>query len=180
MEKNNTNEELNTFVINYISRLYHLRDFETLLSIGLTRKTAERIANMSQIDTLRLGGFPAKIANFQITERHLDLMIQHVQQEGKKDVLLDQMIQLDASHAMLKELTGMDSAEYRERRNALDLPKATPGRPAVLDEQQSTDVHKAWHKYSDYEDNELMHYYMVALETKISLSRIWHHMQGQH
>ncbi|MEW8139471.1 MAG: STY4526/YPO1902 family pathogenicity island replication protein [Candidatus Thiodiazotropha endolucinida] len=180
MERNSTNEELNAFVINYVTRLYHLRDYETLLSIGLTRQTAERIANMSQIDTLRLEGFPAKIAKVQITERHLDLMIQHVQQEDKKDLLIDQLIELEASHAMLKELTDMDSAEYRERRNALGLPKATPGRPPVLDEQQSTDVHRAWHRYEKYEDNELMRYYMVAMETRIPLCRIWHHMQGQH
>lgn len=178
MEYNNLNTELNTFVINYITRLYLFRDFDSLITLGLSRKTAERIANMSQIDTLRLSGFPSRIANFQVTERHLDLMIQHVQQEGKKDLLIDQMIELDASQVMLKVLTGMESAEYRERRQALGLPKASPGRPAILDGSESNSVHNTWHMHQGHE--ELYRYYLVAMDTNISLSRIWHHMQSQH
>lgn len=178
MEYNNLNTEFNALVISYVTRLYHSRDFESLLSLGLTRKTAECIANMSQIDTLRLCGFPSRIANIRITERHLDLMIRHVQQEGKKDLLFDQLIQLDASHAMLKALTGMDSTEYRERRHALGMPKALPGRPTVLNEQESTEVHNAWHRHKGHE--EPYRYYLVAMDTRLSLSRIWHHMQSQH
>ena len=178
MEHNNLNTELNTFVISYITRLYHARDFESLLLLGLSRESAQRVANMSQIDTLRLSGFPGQIANFRVTERHLDMMIHHVQQEGKKEMLIDQLIQLDASHVMLKALTGMDSSEYRERRQTLGLPKASPGRPTALNEQESTDVHNAWHKHKGHE--ELYRYYLVAMDTDISLSRIWHHMQSQH
>jgi len=178
MENNNLNTELNTFIINYITRLYHARDFPSLLSLGLSRETAERVANMSQIDTLRLSGFPGQIANFRITERHLDMMIRHIQQEGKRDLLIDQLIQLDASLAMLKNLTGMESGEYRERRQSLGMPKATPGRPMVLNEQESTEVHNAWRKHQGHED--LYRYYLVAIDTALSLSRIWHHLKSQH
>lgn len=178
MENNNLNTELNTFIINYITLLYHARDFASLLSMGLSRETAGRVANMSQIDTLRLSSFPGKIANFRITERHLDMMIRHIQQEGKRELLIDQVIQLDASLAMLKALTGMEGNEYRERRQALGMPKASPGRPTVLTEQESTEVHNAWRKHQEHE--ELYRYYLVAIDTALSLSRIWLHMKSQH
>jgi hypothetical protein len=106
------------------------------------------------------------------------MMIKHVQQERRKDTLIDQCIQLDASQVMLKTLTGMDSAEYRERRQSLGMPKASPGRPTVLSEQESTQVHNAWHRHQAHE--ELFRYYLVAMDTELSLARIWHHLQSQH
>jgi hypothetical protein len=178
MEYNSVNSDFNTFIINYITRLYRARDFVSLLSLGLSREAAERVANMSQIDTLRLSDFPGMLAHIQIREPHLEMMIRHVQQEGQKDQLIDECIQLDASQAMLKALTGMDSVEYRERRQALGLPKASPGRPIALNEQESTNVHNAWQKHQEHE--ELYRYYLVAWDTDLSLARIWHHMQGQH
>lgn len=178
MEYNNLNSEFNTFVINHITRLYRARDFASLLSLGLSREAAERVANMSQIDTLRLSDFPGMLAHIQIREPHLEMMIRHVQQEGQKDQLIDQCIQLDASQVMLKALTGMDSSEYRERRQALGMPKASPGRPNVLSELESTQVHNAWHKHQGHED--LYRYYLVAMDTGLSLTRVWHHMQSQH
>jgi hypothetical protein len=178
MELNNLNNEFNTFIINHITRLYRIRDFNSLLSIGLSRSAAERVANMAQIDTLRLSEFPGQLAHVQIREPHLEMMIQHVQQERQKDTLIDQCIALDASQVMLKTLTGMGSAEYRERRQALGLPKASPGRPSALNEQESAQVYNSWHRHQGHE--ELLCYWHVAIDTDLSLARIWHHMQDQH
>jgi hypothetical protein len=178
MEHKNLHSEFNTFIINHITRLYRARDFLSLMSLGLSRDVAERVANMSQIDTLRLSDFPGMIAHIQIREPHLEMMIRHVQHEGNKDRLIDECIQLDASQIMLKTLTAMDSTEYRERREALGLPKATPGRPTVLSEQESTKVHNAWQRHQEHE--ELYRYYLMAMDTGLSLARIWHHMQSQH
>jgi hypothetical protein len=125
-----------------------------------------------------LSEFPGQLAHLQIREPHLEMMIQHVQQERQKDTLIDQCIQLDASQVMLKTLTGMDSTEYRERRQALGMPKASPGRPTVLNEQESAQVHNAWHHHQGHD--ELLRYWHVAIETELSLARIWHHMQSQH
>jgi hypothetical protein len=175
---NNINSDFNTFVINFITRLYRARDFPMLHTLGLSRESAELVANMSQIDTLRLSEFPGRVAQIQILEPHLEMMIRHVKQENRKDALVDQCIELDASLVMLRALTGMDYGEYRERRKALGLPKASPGRPNALNEQDSTKVHNSWHRYSEHDD--LYRYYLVAMDTGLSLARIWHHMQSQH
>ncbi len=176
MEHNNLNTALNAFVINYITRLYQNRDFESLRTIGLSRETARRVANLSLRDSARLGNFRAQIAAIEVTEKHLDMMITHVQHEGAKDEIIDQLIQLGASQVMLWELTGIDHAEYRDRRQALGLPKALAGRPSVLTEEESTAVHNAWHKYAE-ETDVILRYYYIGLDTQILLSRVWHHLQ---
>ena len=175
MESNSLNS-LNAFVIQYIYRLYKHRDFESLRAIGITRETAQRVANLSLDDVARLENFRAKLAEFKVTESHLQMMITHVQHEGAKDALIDQLINLGASQVMLWELSGIDHVDYRDRRRAIGLPKATAGRPSALTEEESTLVHHAWHKYTD-EPDILLRYYYVGLDTQIALSRVWHHLQ---
>ena len=149
MEQHKLHTALNAFIINYITRLYQSRDFESLRLMGLSRETAKRVASLSLSDSARLENFRTQIANFQVTERHLYMMINHVQHEGVKDEIIDQLIQLGASQVMLWELTGIDHGEFRDRRQALGLPKATPGRPSALNEEESTAVHHAWHTYTE-------------------------------
>ena len=174
--KNNNLRNFNAFVIQHIYRLYQDRDFEGLLAIGLSKEAAKRVATLSLDDVARLENFRAQIADFKITEYHLEMMIKHVKHEGAKEELINQLIQLGASQVMLGELAGIQPAEYRERRQAMDLPKASAGRPSILTEQESTRVHHVWHHYAG-ELDDLLRYYYVGLDTNISLSRIWHHLQ---
>ena len=176
MEHNNKFSTLNAFIIQYIYRLYQDRDFESLRAIGLSRETAKRVVNLSLRDVARLENFRAQIAEFKVTESHLEMMINHVQHEDAKNELIDQLIQLGASQVMLWELSGIDPVEYRQRRQTLDMPKATAGRPSVLTEEESTALHHAWHKYAE-EPDILLRYYYVGLDTQIVLSRVWHHLQ---
>lgn len=173
--ENNINT-LNTFVIQYINRLYKHRDIESLHAIGLSMEMAQRLANLSLEDIARLEGFRAKIAEFRVAEGHLEMMISHVRHEGMKDKLIDQLIQLGASQVMLWELSGVDHVEYRERRQALGLPKASAGRPSALTEEESTAVHTAWQEY-EAEQDMLLRYYWIGFDTKIALSRVWHYLQ---
>ncbi|MEN8132069.1 MAG: STY4526/YPO1902 family pathogenicity island replication protein [Pseudomonadota bacterium] len=174
--ENNHNNALNTFIIQHIYRLYKRRDFEGLNDIGLSKETAKRVASLSLEDVARLESFRAKIAELRVTESHLEMMIAHVQHEGAKEELVDQLIQLGASQVMLWELSGIDHAEYRERRKTLGLPKASAGRPSALTEEESTALHIAWQRYADEEDI-LLRYYYVGLCTEISLSRVWNYLQ---
>ncbi len=175
--KNNNTINLNAFVIQYIYRLYQDRDVEGLRAIGLSKEVAKRVASLSLDEVGRLENFRAQIAEFKVTESHLEMMIKHVQHEGAKDELIDQLIQLGASQTMLAELAGIEPTEYRARRQALGLPNASAGRPSVLTEQESTKVHHVWHHYAG-EPDDLLRYYYVGLDTDISLSRIWHHLQN--
>lgn len=173
-----TNNDINSFIIQHITRLYNNRDFDGLKQMGLSKTLATRVANLSLWDSARLSEFRVQIGDIFVDEKRLDMMIDHNQHEGAKNILIDHMIKMEASQVMLQELTGIDHEEYRGRRRALDLPKATSGRPPALSEEESIDVHNTWLRYKDEIDG-LVRYYYVGLKTKISLSRIWQHMQTQ-
>jgi len=171
----NFNSELNQFVIQHITRLFNRRDFNELERMGLSKESASSVVNLSMGDSSRLSQFRVQIGDIQVDEKRLNMIIKMNQHEGAKNQLIDQMILLEASQSMLFELTGMDHIEYRERRRALDLPKGSSGRPVALTEAESIAVNDAWFKYND--DDNLIRYYNVGMETKISLSRVWQHLQ---
>jgi len=86
------------------------------------------------------------------------------------------MIQMDASAAMLEALTGMDIMEYRSRRTRLGLDKATQGRPASLNSDESIVLSQSWTKFNDEQDD-MMRYFKVGLDTRLPLNKVWAYMR---
>jgi len=171
----NYNSDFNQFVIHHITRLYNRREFIELEKIGVSKSSANTLVNLSVLDSSRLSDFRIQIGNINVDEKQLTMIIKMNQHEGAKNKIIDQMIVQGASHSMLFSLIGMDHIEYRERREALDLSKGISGRPTNLTVDESIAVNKAWEKYKNDED--LIRYYHVGIETTISLSRIWQHLQ---
>lgn len=106
------------------------------------------------------------------------MLVKHIHREGARNKIIDRMILLDASQAMLYELAGIDNSDYRERRRHLNLPRATSGRPASISEEQTTRLHEAWHLHRD-EDDMLLRYFKVGVVTRIPLSQAWQHMHSR-
>lgn len=170
---------VNAFFIREATKLYNNRDFDRLREMGLSPKTAKVIADLPIRITERLACFRAAACSLKVvSEDHILMLIQHVQHEDRRDILTDQLIQMNASQAMLADLLGMDANDYRNRRRALGLPKACAGRPTALTEEESVRTHSALHRHCDEKDI-LIKFYKVGMETGIPLARIWQHMQTQ-
>ncbi|MGD8594568.1 MAG: STY4526/YPO1902 family pathogenicity island replication protein [Gammaproteobacteria bacterium] len=167
--------EFNAFIIRFVISAFNEKNHAALQEIGLTPKQLQRLRNMTLDDLGRLSSFRTTVANISFDARRLDLMIDHVESEGARDSIVDQMIQMGASQAMLEDLAGIDHSEYRNRRRVLGLPKASAGRPAAISEDQALQVYQSWRKHAD-ELDDLKRYYFLGLETGIPLSQIWTHM----
>ncbi len=172
------NNDINSFIIQHITRLYNKRDFDGLKQMGLSKDSASRVANLPMLASARLSEFRVQIGDIFVDEKRLGMMIDRNQHEGAKNTIIDQMILMDSSQSMLFELAGIEHVEYRDRRKSLDLPKASSGRPSALNEDESIDVYNAWREYLNEEDL-LLRYYLIGMKTKISLARIWQYMQIQ-
>jgi hypothetical protein len=176
-------KELNRFVIQYILRLYDSRDIEGLRQMGISFEEAKQIAELSLSDSMRLESFNAPIARVQIAE-HISKILDYIRLEATKDKLIDQLILLEASQPMLMELAGLETREFQQRRRDLGLPKAKAGRPALLNDQEATAVHHAWHEYRT-EANRLQRYLYIGIAVKtalgrdVPLSQIWYHLRTQ-
>jgi hypothetical protein len=183
---NDKNElkELNRFVIQYILRLYGNRDIEGLRQMGISFEDARQLSELSLSDSIRLESFNAPIARVLIAE-HIPKILDYIRLESTKDKLIDELILMEASQPMLMELAGMETREFQHRRRDLGLPKAKAGRPALLNDQEATAVHHAWHEYC-HEPNVLQRYLYIGIAVKaalgrgVPLSQIWYHLRTQH
>ena len=175
MQLGSLGSEFNAFIIRFVISAFNEKNVIALQEIGLTPKQLQRLRSMTLDDLERLSNFRTTIANISFDARRLDLMIDHVEREGERDSIINQMIEMGASQAMLEDLAGIDHSDYRNRRRVLGLPKASAGRPAAISEDQALQVYQSWRKHIDEPDN-LKRYYFLGLETGIPLAQIWTHM----
>lgn len=166
----------NAFLIREVTRLYNARDFARLQERGISRKVAENIVNLPVKIAEKVSHFSADTGSVYFDEGHLMKVIQYVQVEDHRDTLIGHLIEMGASQAMLVELTGMDPESFRSRRRELGLPKAAAGRPSALNEDEAIRVLNAWQRHQTEQDI-LVRYYKVGMETRINLGRVWQHLQ---
>jgi len=172
----NIYSELNYSIINFIGAARSANDFRALKQLGVSDKQIDRLSKMPFDQLQRFKSMRTPIAQVSIDPRHFDLCMDYIVTEATVDDIKNQMIVMDASAAMLAELTGMDPSEYRTRRQRLGLEKASQGRPASLNEHESIIVGQSWSKFSD-EPDLLKRYFNVGIDTQIALNRVWAFMQ---
>ncbi len=174
----NHNNEFNAFIILHITRLYNDHDYTSLERMSIKPSLAKEITNMSIGDIERLCNFNSLVCEPpSFDEARFEMLVKHIHREGARNKIIDRMILLDASQAMLYELAGIDNSDYRDRRRYLNLPKATSGRPASISEKQTTLLHEAWGQQRNEEDM-LLRYFKVGVATRIPLSQIWQHIHS--
>lgn len=171
-----TVNEFNAYIVRYVIGAYNERNQAALQEMGLTPAQLTRLKNMTMDAMVRFCGFNAPVANVSFVGRHLDLMMDHAEREGARDIIIDQCIMMEASQAMLEELAGVDRNEFRKRRTFLGLPQAGSGRPHALTEEQALQVYNSWRRHKSERDA-LNLYYYLGLDTGLPLSEVWTHMK---
>ncbi|MBC8209465.1 MAG: DUF2857 family protein [Gammaproteobacteria bacterium] len=172
----NIYSELNTCIVRFIIAAYEANDFRALKQLGLSDKQVKRVIEMPMKQFQRFNAMRTPIAAVEFNPRHFDLCVDYIIKESGADEIKDQMIQMDASAAMLEALTGMDIMEYRSRRTRLGLDKATQGRPASLTSDESITLSQSWMKFNDEQDV-TMRYFKVGLDTRLPLNKVWAYMR---
>lgn len=172
----NIYSHINDSILKFIGTAYEKNDYRILKQLGLNDEQIQRLNKMPMNQIQRFRSLQAPLGKITIDPRHFDHCMNYVEKESNTDELKDQMINMGASAAMLDSLTGMDIIDYRARRIRLGLDKASQGRPASLNAEESIIVSQAWVKHENTKD-ELTHYYEVGLDTNIALNKIWAYMK---
>ncbi|MCF6256206.1 MAG: STY4526/YPO1902 family pathogenicity island replication protein [Gammaproteobacteria bacterium] len=176
MMESQLNCELNACLLRCVINASNEYDHQTLRDLGLNTVLVDRAKNMNADVFSRLSRF--SIANITFDSHRFGLMLDFVEQEREMDILVNKMIQLDASQSMLGDLTGIDPREYRDRRKALNMPPASQGRPQNLDDQQTIILYEALSKYPEPKagssTNDMLNWYcQLGAETELPLAKIW-------
>lgn len=87
-------------------------------------------------------------------------------------MLMDRALCCDARYEMLNMYTGISYAEYRTRREYLDLGVAR-GRIEILSNKQMQSVHKQWLTIDFRQQKPLRALCVLSELSNLSLSRIW-------
>ena len=124
----------------------------------------------------RFNAMRTPIATVEFNPRHFDLCVDYIIKESGADEIKDQMIQMEASAAMLEALTGMNIMDYRSRRTRLGMDKASQGRPASLTIDESNSLSQSWLKFNDEQDD-MMRYFKVGLDTRLPLNKVWAYLR---
>jgi len=172
----NIYSELNTSIVRFIIAAYEANDFRALKQLGLSGKQVKRIIDMPMKQFQRFNAMRTPIATVEFNPRHFDLCVDYIIKESGEDEIKDQMIKMDASAAMLETLTGMNIMDYRSRRTRLGMDKASQGRPASLTIDESNILSQSWLKFNDEQDD-MMRYFKVGLDTRLPLNKVWAYMR---
>jgi len=168
----NIYSELNTSIVRFIIAAYEANDFRALKQLGLSDKQVKRVIDMPMKQFQRFNAMRTPIATVEFNPRHFDLCVDYIVKESGADEIKDQMIQMEASAAMLESLTGMNIMDYRSRRIRLGMDKASQGRPACLSIDESNLLSDSWNKFNDEQDD-MMRYFKVGLDTRLPLNKVW-------
>ena len=169
---NNIYSDLNTTLVRFILSAYHANDFRALDDLGVSKDQINRLVQMPAIQMQKFSGLRTPLANIKFCQRRFDIFIDTIDKEATRDDIINQMIKLDASAAMLDTMAGLDITEFRARRIKLGMDKASQGRPASLLPDESIILDDAWLKHK-VEPDELIRYLKVGLETNLPLNRVW-------
>ncbi len=172
---NNIYSDLNVQIISFIGAAICTNDFSALKQWGLDENSIQRCGQLSLNQLQRLKSLRTPIADISVDQRRFSLTLDYLIEEDKSDNIKNKMINMQASAAMLNRLIGMDITEYRSRRTALGLDKASQGRPGALNDDETIIISQAWQKYHD--DADFIRYYKVGMETHIPLNKVWAFMQ---
>lgn len=175
--ENNLVSELNHIIFRYIINLYREDTYTAINQTTLSSDVIENIKSLKMEDFERLSSFKTPIADISFSEKRIQHLLTHIKHESARDDLIDRMIKMDASQAMLEALCGIDHKTFRHRRNQLGMSPASAGRPSALTENQSILVNDLFKKYKE-ENDVFIRYYKVGLESGFPLSQIWQYMQS--
>ena len=121
--------------------------------------------------------FRAQYANIKIDRRSFELGLEYAIKQGEQSVLVDHLIRLGASQAMLEELASLDSDNYHIRCRALNVAPTSSGRPPMLTQDEEMLLLRAQRRQPhDIETDPLHWYYFMGMETGIQLKKLWAHM----
>ncbi len=168
---------VNAEIIRLVVDAYDQSDSRVLDLLGLNKTQIIKLRNLTMGQISQVMRQRTPIANITFDSRRFDLLVRHIEMESSRDGILDGLIVMHASAAMLYELAGMDSKSYRARRAKLGLVKATQGRPASLSSDESITLQRSWSRYRHFEDDPLKRYHSVGMDTSIPLNRVWSFMQ---
>jgi len=173
MEVKDFDSEYNAFMIQFITKIYNHDKLEYLTQMGVSVELAEMISDLPLKDAEKLARTRGCFGGQGFFKEDIvRLKLRNMKHQESRDRLLDKLIELGASHAMMHDLTGMESIEWRDRRKKLGMPQGASGRPSALNDTESTQVQNTWFRYRD-EGDDLLRLIYVGCETGIPLSRIW-------
>ncbi len=170
--------ELNAYLLRRAVEAYHSNDSQMLtelMSMGFDTPLLERISQTTSGVFTRICSFD--IIDYTLDPRRVELICEFAEGEKEARKLLNRLIELGASQAMLRELIGLDSREYRNRRKMLGLPATSQGRPVDLTDSQANHLFDAIRRYPSDLTNPLEKYRYLGEETGLPLAQIWTHMR---
>lgn len=172
----NIYSDLNSSIIRFLAQAYSEGNHGLLRKMGISEGQIQRMMDLPYSHIQRLHRLHSPIAEINFSNR-LDLWLDHVSKEVSRDQMIDRMIQMGASASMLDALACIPVAEFRQRRKRLGLGSGKQGRPTALDSTEMLRVNEVYKEHQD-ESDELTRYYLIGLDTKIELNRVWAYMRG--
>lgn len=171
---NNPYSDVRLAALNFVVNASLEANLQRLAFIGLDAETANLLRTLKADEIMKLSRIPAPMITIQFNQDQLKQQINCAKSESMKCELIDQLILMDASLAMMMSLTSISRAEYESRQEFLGITSTGAGRPKALTKTQELSVIDLWDKYKDLD--EIERYHKVGLDTQIPLKQIWAYM----
>lgn len=170
-----THAELTCIAFRYAMQLVHDGERNEAAGLGLTEKSLQWIASLTEADLLRLKEIRFSAVLVEFDEEALNRLQRLLEGRKREEEEENELLRLGAHLAMMRQLCGMGGAEYARRRRSLGLGDTGAGRPGALNEEQHQRLWHAWQDSAGQPDR--TRYITIGRCTGIPLGCAWASIQ---
>ncbi len=142
----NLKSELNNALLLYLCECHNAGDIKSLDQLGLNHELRDLLEDATISEILHLSRIPSHFASIQIDNNLLRSLFTHVRKESRNRKSLNKLIVAGAPLKLLKELVGINAAEFSSLRKSLNVK--TLGRTQDPAPEEEMLIYEHWKSFN--------------------------------
>ncbi len=142
----NLRSDLNNALLLYLCECHNIGDMKSLEQLGINPEIRSLLEDATMSEILHLARIPSHFASIQIDNKLLRSLFTHVRKESLNRKSLKKLIVAGAPLKLLKDLVGINAAEFSSLRKSLNVKSLGRTQDPALEEEKL--IYEHWKSFN--------------------------------